>query len=83
MTARVIHLDVERSLRAAERVSETIPCPAPRFPIALNAHPGAVELIFGSSADGYERELWLSPEQAEELGHDLLRCAKAAKAGRL
>jgi hypothetical protein len=76
----LIHLDVERSLRAAEARSETIPCAPPRFPIALNAHPGAVELILGSPEDSAERELWLTAEQAEELGHDLLRVAKAARA---
>lgn len=82
MSARVIHLDVERSLRAAEQ-APTIPCGPPGFAGVVNAHPGAVEIILGSPADDAGRELWLPPRDAEDFAHAILRCAKAAReAGR-
>ena len=38
--------------------------------IELTAHPGAVQEIHGILGD--EREHWVSPEVAEEIGHALL-----------
>ena len=52
---------------------------AERLPLALNVHIGAVELILGSPLDENATEVWLSPEQAIELGHDLIRTGEAAK----
>lgn len=46
-------------------------------PIVLVQHPGAVMLL-GPCADGDEAELWLSPEQAIELGADLIRLGRLA-----
>jgi hypothetical protein len=50
--------------------------PTIRLPVALAAHPDAVSLVLG---DDYE--LWLRPDEAEGLGHDLLRLARAARGG--
>lgn len=77
--AKVIDIFAAASLRAAE-AAPTIPCGPPRLPIAVQGHPGAVELIFGTAADETAVELWLSPDQSEELATDLLRSAKAARA---
>jgi hypothetical protein len=49
------------------------------LPYALNVQVGAVELILGSPADEDANQLHLSPQQAEELGHDLIRTARAAR----
>jgi hypothetical protein len=45
--------------------------------VALQASPGAVSMIVGNSDDG--AEVWLSPEEADSLGDDLKRFARAAK----
>lgn len=45
--------------------------------VALQASQGAVTMIVGTSDDG--AEVWLSPEEAESLGDDLRRCARAAR----
>jgi hypothetical protein len=47
-----------------------------RLPVVLAAHPDAVSLTISG-----EYELWLKPDQAEGLGHDLLRLARAARGG--
>lgn len=49
-----------------------------RLPLAMNVHVGAVELILGSPLDDGP-ELWLSGEQAIELGHELVRLGQVAK----
>jgi hypothetical protein len=45
--------------------------------VALQAAPGAVTMIVGNEEDG--AEVWLSPEEADSLGQDLQRFARAAK----
>ncbi len=45
--------------------------------VALQAAPGAVTMLVGNEDDG--AEVWLSPEEADSLGEDLKRFARAAK----
>jgi len=71
MPAEVLVLDAYRT--AVRRLSDT----QERLPLAMAAHPGAVSLILAD-----EVELWLSPEQCDELAGDLTRLARDARRAR-
>jgi len=62
------------SLAAARRARAIASDEPDRQPLALAAQPGAVTLVVG------EAELWLAPEQAREIGLDLLELARVAEA---
>lgn len=77
MPAEIVSLLAERRRRAAEALAR----PAP-LPMALSVHGGTVVFIVGTPATDAEMELWLSPEEAEDIGRDLIRFADEARAAR-
>lgn len=71
----VVDLSAYRLRRRVER-DQLVPAP-----YVLTAHQDAVEFRVGCPESDDGVELWLDPDQAETLGHELLRMAVAARAG--
>lgn len=68
-------------LRAYQTARELEADKPERLPLVVSSSPGAVSFLLGAGDD--ELELWLAPEQADELADDLRRVAAAAReAGR-
>lgn len=70
----VVDLSAYRLRRRVER-DQLVPAP-----YVLASHQDAVELRVGCPESDDGVELWLDPEAAETLGHELLRMAAAARA---
>lgn len=80
MTAKVVHLDVERSLRAAERHRDTVPCGPPEaFVIARLSDDGEDRILLHLEGAG-EHELTEGAALTLSLHlHELVRIRRAAR----